>query len=314
MRVVVTGGAGFIGSNLVVALIGAGHEVLVIDDLSSGDARNLDPRADTRTLDIRDPACAESIVRYRPQWVVHLAAQSSVPASIADPARDRSINVDGTRAIARAARDAGSQRLIFASSAAVYGEPEVVPLPETAEKRPTSPYGRSKLDAEAAVIEELQGSGTDLASLRFANVYGPRQDAAGEGGVVAVFCDRIRRGEPPVIYGDGSQTRDFIYVADVVGAIIAALEHQGRLASDGADGPAFNISTGQRTSVLELVGALRAASGYTGPVRHEPARAGDILHSALDPAKAEAVFGWRASVPLETGVGLTWRWFASQHA
>ncbi len=312
MRVLVTGGAGFIGSNTVFALLAAGHEVFVIDDLSSGGARNLDPRARFRQLDILDDEVSRLVAGFAPETVIHLAAQASVAASVADPERDRAVNAEGTRRIAAAARAAGVTRIISASSAAVYGEPEAIPLAETANKSPMSPYGASKLEAEALLRAELSGSGTDFASFRFSNVYGPRQDAAGEGGVVAVFSDRIRHGEPPVVFGDGAQTRDFIYVGDVVGALLAAIEAPGPLAGDGPDGPAYNISTGERTSVNELIMSLRAVSGYHGPVDSAPPREGDILHSALDPSKADAVFGWRAAVGLDTGLAMTWRWFTSQ--
>lgn len=311
MRVLVTGGAGFIGSNLVFALLAGGHEVLVIDDLSSGAAANLDPRAAFRKLDILEPECSASIADFAPERVVHLAAQASVTVSLEDPERDWAVNVEGTRAIARAARAAGAGRMVSASSAAVYGEPETLPLPETARKEPLSPYGHSKLAAEKALADELAGSATDFASFRFSNVYGPRQDAAGEGGVVAIFCDRMARKEPPVIFGDGMQTRDFIYVGDVVAAILGALHADGPLALDGPDGAAYNVSTGERTSVLQLMMSVRVASGYFGPDERAESREGDILHSALDPGKAHRVIGWAAAVELDTGIAMTWRWFAS---
>ncbi len=311
MRVFVTGGAGFIGSNLVFALLAAGHEVSVVDDLSTGSMANVEPRAGFRKLDILDEELGVVMHEFRPEVVVHLAAQASVTASIANPEHDWAVNVEGTRAVALAARDAGARRVISASSAAVYGEPEHVPLPETARKEPQNPYGRSKLAAEAALADGLAGSGTDFASFRFSNVYGPRQDASGEGGVVAIFCDRIRRGEPPRVFGDGTQTRDFIYVGDVVAALIAALGTPGPLVGENTGGSAYNISTGARTSVEQLLLSLRVASGYFGPDVREPAREGEIQHSALDPAKAEAAFGFRARVELETGLAMTWRWFAS---
>lgn len=312
MKVLVTGGAGFIGSNLVFALISGGHEVLVVDDLSAGRVENIDPRAEFRRLDILDADLSGTIAAYSPQAVVHLAAQASVPASIKDPVRDRMVNVDGTVAVARAARDAGARRMISASSAAVYGEPEMLPLPESAAKRPQSPYGESKLAAEVALAAELSGTDTDFASFRFANVYGPRQDAAGEGGVVAIFCDRLRRQERPLIFGDGNQTRDFIYVGDVVNAILSALGSHQRLAGEGPDGAAFNISTGTRTSITQLLTSLRAVARYFGPQDHAEARGGDIVHSALDPSKAQRTFGWSAGVDIDTGVAATWRWFSGR--
>lgn len=312
MKVLVTGGAGFIGSNTVYALLSAGHDVLVIDDLSTGHAGNLDPRAGFRKLDILDDEVPAIVAQYAPDGVVHLAAQASVSVSVAHPERDRAVNAEGTRRIAAAARDAGARVMISASTAAVYGEPEMVPLVETARKVPMSPYGSSKFEAEALIAGELRGSATDFASFRFANVYGPRQDAAGEGGVVAIFCDRMHRGERPVLFGDGEQTRDFVFVGDVVAAIMAALSASGPLAADGPDGPAYNIGTGERTSVNQLLMSLRVAAGYFGPSETAPAREGDILHSALDPAKANQALGWRAGVELDAGLATTWRWFAAQ--
>lgn len=310
MRILVTGGSGFIGSNLVWTLLQAGHEVHVIDDLSTGNPANLHPAALSRTLDINDERLPEAVRLIAPEAIVHLAAQTSVPVSLRDPKNDRRINVDGTRAVARAAKDAGVRRLLFASSAAVYGEPAELPLKETAVKRPMNPYGSSKLEAERVLVDELRESGVDFASLRFANVYGPRQDWQGEGGVVALFVAAMAEGRAPVVFGTGKQTRDFIYVGDVVGAVLAALEHPGALARAGEDGPAYNISTGTETSLDALVAHLRAATRYAGPVEHAPARDGDIARSSLDPTKAHDVFGWKAGVALETGLAMTAQWFA----
>lgn len=312
MRIVVTGGAGFIGSNLVRALLMGGNDVLVVDDLSSGAAENLDPRAGFRKLDILDDALPAVFAEFAPHAVVHLAAQSSVTVSIADPARDREVNVEGTRRVAAAARDAGAVRVISASSAAVYGEPAELPLKEVSAKAPINPYGESKLEAESALAQELAGTSTDYASFRFSNVYGPRQNAEGEGGVVAIFCGRIAAGQPPVLNGDGSQTRDFIYVGDVVNAVMTALNAPGPLAQGAGDASAYNISTGERISLQALVMALRQAASYFGRVDNGPDREGDIVHSSLDPTRAREVFGWCANVELETGIAMTWRWFAQQ--
>lgn len=312
MRVLVTGGAGFIGSNLVQALLSSGlHEVAVVDDLSTGKAEHIDPRTTFRKLDILDPAFGPFVAEFAPEAVVHLAAQASVTESIRDPERDRAVNAEGTRVVAEAAKAAGARRMISASSAAVYGEPEVVPLPETARKEPANPYGASKLEAEGLIAGELRGSGTDFASFRFANVYGPRQDAAGEGGVVAVFCDKVAAGEAPSVHGSGEQTRDFIYVGDIVAAIIAALDADGPLAGEGADGPAYNISTGQETSVNALLMSIRQAASYFGPAHSTSSREGDVDRSALDPGKAAEVFGFQARVDLDTGISRTWQWFSA---
>jgi UDP-glucose 4-epimerase len=309
MRVLVTGGAGFIGSNLVHALITGRHEVGVIDDLSVGRAENLHPAAWFRRIDILDPALADVVAEFAPDAVVHLAAQADVQASIADPARDHAVNVDGTRAVAAAAAAAGAERVISASSAAVYGEPAEVPLSETSPKRPMNPYGCSKLEAETALAEALSGTETDFASFRFANVYGPRQDGHGEGGVVAIFATRLAAGERPVIYGTGRQTRDFIYVGDVVGAIIYALASDAPLAGPLPDGSAYNISTGRESSVEEIAGTLRMESMVLKEFEHRPAREGDAERSALDPAKALEVFDWTASQDLESGLAMTWAYF-----
>lgn len=313
MRVLVTGGAGFIGSSVVHVLLGAGHEVGVIDDLSKGKVENLNPSAWFRCLDILDESFAAVVAEFSPDAVVHLAAQASVAASFADPERDRLVNAEGTRRVAVAAAEAGATRVLSASSAAVYGDPEAIPLTETATTRPLSPYGASKLEAESLLAEELGGRGVDFASLRFANVYGPRQDASGEGGVVALFLFAIAEGQEPVIFGNGRQTRDFVYVSDVAAAILAALETDATLSAEVSSGgqAAYNISTGTETSVERLSDGVRAVSHYLGAFRRAEAREGDIFRSSLDPAKARVMFGWGARVPLERGLATTWRWVAS---
>jgi len=315
MRVLVTGGAGFIGSNLVFALLSGGHDVGVIDDMSTGKAENIHPYAWFRTLDILDPAMPAAVAEFAPDAVVHLAAQASVSASLRDPERDFAVNAEGTRAVARAAREAGATRMISASSAAVYGEPDAsqLPLPETALKAPANPYGMSKLAAEGTMAAELAGTGTDFAAFRFANVYGPRQDAAGEGGVVALFCASISAGISPVVFGTGEQTRDFIYVGDIVAAILAALLSENPLArGEGDDDASYNISTGSETSVNELLMSLRQTASFLGAVDSQPAREGDVDRSSLGPSKAQRVFGWAARQELDTGLSMTWRWFASR--
>jgi UDP-glucose 4-epimerase len=306
MKCLVTGGAGFIGSNLVDALLARGDEVTVVDDLSTGRRDNLDAAlaagAELVELDIRDAATLSALGRERrPQTVFHLAAQIDVRKSLEDPAFDASINVGGTANVLDAAREAGSQRLVFVSTGgAIYGEGEgqQLPLPEGAPIAPLAAYGQSKYAAEGylALYERLYGLST--ISLRLGNVYGPRQDPLGEAGVIAIFCGLLRSGERPRIFGDGTQTRDYIYVGDVVGAALAAAE-------SATTGP-VNIGTGQETSVLELVDALRrlgAGDGFEPELA--PPRAGEVQRISLDAGRAERELGWRPETGLEDGLRRT---------
>jgi len=313
MRILVTGGAGFIGANLVWSLV-RDYEVGIIDNLSTGSIDNVHPAAWFRTLDILDDGLAAAFEEFRADVVIHLAAQSSVAASLKDPARDWEVNAEGTRKVAALAAATGATRVICASSAAVYGDPGAseLPLRETAQKAPLSPYGRSKLASEEMLASELVSTGVDFASFRFSNVYGPRQDALGEGGVVAMFCSALARGESPTIFGTGRQTRDFVYVGDVVGALTAATFTEARLREGSPGGPAYNIATGFESSVEDLATMLRPVGGFTGPIEYASAREGDIERSALDPSKARDVFAWDARVPLERGLPLTYRWFAQK--
>jgi UDP-glucose 4-epimerase len=311
MRVLVTGGAGFIGSNLVYALHASGTEVGVIDDFSTGKVANLHPAVWLRHLDILDPSMPEAVADFGPHAVVHLAAQTDVSRSIADPERDREVNVGGTAAVARAAAAAGATRMLSASSAAVYGAQDTFPIVETAPKRPMNPYGESKLAAESALSHALEGTGVDFASMRFSNVYGPRQDWRGEGGVVAIFASRLASGERPIIYGDGTQTRDFVFVGDVVAFIMGALDFPERLAGEMPDGPAYNVSSGRSTSVQEIATYLSGQSRVLKVPELRPARPGDVARSVLDPGKAESTLGWVAQQPIENGLGFTWRWLSS---
>jgi UDP-glucose 4-epimerase len=311
VRVLVTGGAGFIGSNLVHALLSGGVEVGVIDDFSTGKVENLHPAAWLRHLDILDASLPEVVAEFAPDAVVHLAAQTDVSRSLVDPARDREVNTAGTAAVARAAAAAGVKRMLSASSAAVYGDQDMLPIPETAPKRPMNPYGESKLAAESALAETLRGTGVDFACMRFANVYGPRQDWHGEGGVVAIFAAKLAAGERPIVYGDGSQTRDFIYVGDIVAFIVEALESPEPLAGQMPDGPAYNVSTGHGTSVQQIAAYLSAQSGVLKQPEMRPARPGDVAHSRLDPRKANERLGWVARQPIENGLAFTWRWLSS---
>ena len=310
MRVLVTGGAGFIGANLVWSLADE-YEVGVVDDLSSGNSSNVHPATWFRKMDVLDEGFVDAVSEFAPDMIVHLAAQASVAASLMNPERDWAVNVDGTRRVARLAAELGVSKVISASSAAVYGETpeEDLPISETAQKSPMSPYGRSKLAAEEALAAELSATPVDFASFRFSNVYGPRQDWRGEGGVVAVFCAALAEGSAPTIFGTGRQTRDFVYVGDVVHAITCAMFSEARLRDGEPGGPAYNISAGTESSIETLMSLLRPVSGYTGALQYSAAREGDIGRSSLDPSKAVRVFQWDARVPLEKGLPLTYRWF-----
>jgi UDP-glucose 4-epimerase len=306
MKALVTGGAGFIGSNLVDALLARGDEVTVVDDLSTGRRENLEPGlavgAKLVEADIRDRETLEGIAgEQRPEVVFHLAAQIDVRKSIADPAFDASINVGGTANVLEAARAAGARRLVFSSTGgAIYGEGEgqELPLAEDAPLAPEAPYGQSKYAGEGylSLYERLYGLSS--VPLRLGNVYGPRQDPLGEAGVVAIFCGRLREGRPPTVFGDGRQTRDYIYVGDVVAAMLAAAEST-------ATGP-FNVGTGAETDVLELVRALAELGGAEDfEPEFAPPRAGEVQRISIDPARAKRELGWEAKIGLEEGLRLT---------
>jgi UDP-glucose 4-epimerase len=306
MRALVTGGAGFIGSNLVDALLARGDEVTVVDDLSTGRRENLGGAlaagATLAEADIRDLSAIEGVaVEARPEVVFHLAAQIDVRKSVADPAFDASINVGGTANVLEAARAAGAGRVVFTSTGgAIYGEGDgqALPLSEDAPLAPEAPYGQSKFAAEGylALYERLHGLSS--VSLRLGNVYGPRQDPLGEAGVIAIFCGRLRAGGRPTVFGDGTQTRDYIYVGDVVSAALAA-------AGSGATG-AINIGTGIETDVLELarlLGELGGAESFEPELA--PARAGEVQRISIDPSRAERELGWRAQMSLGEGLRVT---------
>ena len=306
MRALVTGGAGFIGSNLTDALLARGDEAIVVDDLSTGRRENLEQAlANGATLveaDIRDRAAIEEIAgRERPEAIFHLAAQIDVRKSIADPAFDASINVGGTANVLEAARAAEVRRVVFSSTGgAIYGEGDgqELPLTEDAPLAPEAPYGQSKFAGEGylALYERLYGLSS--VPLRLGNVYGPRQDPLGEAGVIAIFCGLLREGGRPTVFGDGTQTRDYIYVGDVVSAMLAAAEAE-------TSGP-INIGTGIETDVLELVRAL-AELGGGGEFEPEfaPARTGEVQRISIDPTRAERELGWRAQMGLSEGLRVT---------
>ena len=308
MRTLVTGGAGFIGSALVDRLVGGGHEVTVVDDLSTGRLENLadafaSGKCHLAEVDIAGPELAAAVADARPEVVHHLAAQIDVRRSVADPLHDARVNVLGTIAVATAALEAGCRRLVFASSGGtVYGEPSSLPVDERHPQGVTNPYGVAKRSAEDYLATFADLHGLEPVSLRLGNVYGPRQDPHGEAGVVAIFCNRLLADEPVTIFGDGRQTRDYIFVEDVVDAFVAAGEHPD------APGAQLNIATGVETSVLELYAGLREVAGFGGDPTFAPPRAGELGRIALDCAEAERVIGWRATVDLREGLSGTWAW------
>ena len=298
MRVLVTGGAGFIGSHVVDALLDGGAEVTIVDHLRRSPrpwlTEALRRGAALHVADVRDlNALRAAFKAAQPETVMHLAAQVDVRRSVADPAFDAEVNVAGTVSVLEAAREAGSRRVILASTAAAYGDPEQLPTPETAPIAPLSPYGTSKAAAEWYLAQYSRLHGLSTLALRMANVYGPRQDAHGDAGVVAIFAGAAVEGRDVEVYGDGHQTRDYVFVGDVVRAWIAA--------SDAGVTGALNISTGMRTSILELAQEMG--------LRHRlvPGRVGEITHSCLDPTAAADSLGWRSCVGLTEGLRVTVR-------
>jgi len=290
MRAVVTGGAGFIGSNLVDALLARGDDVMVVDNFASGKRENLNPEATLCEHDIREPFTVEA------DAIFHLAAQADVQTSMKRPEYDAAVNVVGTVNVLNAAP--GAQVIFASSGGAGYGECPV-PATEDSPFLPLSPYGIAKKCGEEYLAGWNRIHGSSHVALRFANVYGERQDSGLEGGVVAIFLERLARGDETVIFGDGEQRRDFVYVGDIVDALLATV---------GKEGGPFNIGTGVATSVNELHAACRRVSGVDEEPRHEEARLGDVLQSVIDPALAGAELGWSARTSLDDGLAHTWAW------
>jgi UDP-glucose 4-epimerase len=293
----VTGGAGFIGSHVVDRLVEQGRRVIVVDDLSSGAAANLQPRVDLEQLDLAGPEAVGRIARLRPSAVVHCAAQASVTASFRDPARDAAVNVIGGLNALRGALEGGGTRFVYVTTGgALYGHAAALPSAESDPIAPLSPYGLSKWIMER-YLAILAGDRLSWIALRLGNVYGPRQRSDGEAGVVAIFADQMRRGGPVTIEGDGEQTRDFVFVADVRDAIVRALDH--------GETDSLNIGTGRATSINELFRSLAAIAGYDAAPTHVAARPGDVRHSVLDIRRAEGVLGWTPVTGLRDGLQAT---------
>jgi len=294
-RALVTGGAGFVGSHLVDRLLADGYSVCVVDDLSTGSPSNLSPQADFQRVDICDPAPLHTIVTgFRPEVVFHVAAQTDVRRSVREPEFDARVNVVGGVNVLRAAAAAGTRRIVYASSAAVYGNPARIPVSETEATRPISEYGASKLAFELYLGAYAARGLIEYAALRYANVYGPRQRSTGEAGVVAIFTRQMIAGEPVTIFGDGSKTRDYVFVGDVVEATVRA--------AAGPSGVVANVGWGREVPDLELFRTVAAATGYTKQPTFAADRRGDVARSCLDAGVAQRTWDWRPVVPLVDGV------------
>ncbi len=309
MKILVTGGAGFIGSHVVDTYLAAGHEVAVVDNFSTGNDLNLNPEARLHRVDVREPSAIASLVSsFKPDVVNHHAAQAEVPRSVEDPAFDAQVNLIGGINLLKACVDHGVKKLIFISTGgALYGEPDVVPCDEDHPVRPLSPYGTSKFCFEQYLGTFQRTFGLEFTVLRYANVYGPRQDfQSEEGRVVAIFASRMLEGRPVTIDGDGEQARDMVYVGDVAMANLAALDR-------GANGT-YHVSTGSAVTVNDLFRKLALLTDYSQPPRHGPRRRGDVYRIALDNARAKRELGWAPAVQLEEGLSSTVEYFRGRVA
>ncbi len=304
-KVLVTGGAGFIGSHVVDALIKDGFKVVVVDDLSTGKRENISQEAGFYALDIQDQRLSDIFKKERPSIVIHHAAQVSVRDSVDDPVRDASINILGSINLLENSVKNGVEKFLFASTGgAIYGEQDYFPADEHHPLRPISPYGVAKLSVERYLYFYKTTYGLDYVSLRYANVFGPRQDPFGEAGVVAIFSQKMIAGDQPIINGDGDQTRDFVYVEDVARANILAM-------NDGISG-IYNIGTGEETSVNTLFALLKRLTGASIDKMHGPPKKGEQLRSVLDYGKAEKDMGWKPEVKLYEGLRRTVEYFRSE--
>lgn len=303
MKILITGGAGFIGSHVADRYIRDGHAVVIVDNLSTGQRANLPAGAAFYEIDIRDPEVAAIVGRERPDIVNHHAAQIDLRRSVREPIFDARVNIEGTLNVLAAALANGVRKVIFASTGgAMYGNDAPCPARETDPLAPCSPYGIAKLAAEKYCQFYSATHGLPCVILRYANVYGPRQNPHGEAGVVAIFCDRMLAAQPPIVNGDGRQTRDYVFVADVVEANARALTHAG--------GGIFNIGTGIETDVVTVCRKLTAASGRGCAPTHGPAKPGEQQRSVVDISLAKKTLGWAPRTTLVDGLAQTWRWFA----
>jgi UDP-glucose 4-epimerase len=313
-RALVTGGAGFIGSHVADLLLANGFEVTVIDNLVSGNREQVPQAARFHEMDITDERAAQLVRDSKFDVICHLAAQIDVRKSVADPAYDSRVNIGGALNLLEAVRQSGkrSTRFIFSSTGgAVYGDLVPPPTTEDAPKDPQSPYGTAKLSVEYYMGYYARVHGLDSVALRYSNVYGPRQDPHGEAGVVAIFCNRLLDGTPLTIFGDGKQTRDYVYVGDVAHANLLAATRP--LPAIGAlDTRAFNVGTSVETDVVELARLLREIAGTSGEAKHAPERPGEQRRSAVDVRKAQRLLGWQPKMSLRDGLRETYRYFAAR--
>ncbi len=294
----VTGGAGFIGSNIVDRLVAEGHRVAIVDDLSAGRTQNVNAKATLHRMSVGSDGLKAIFQQEQPEYVYHLAAQASVSASVREPARDATTNVLGMINLLECARQSGVKKIIYSSTGgALYGEPERIPCDESHPIRPLSPYGLSKYVGEQYVQLYRRLHGLQYTILRYANVYGPRQDPHGEAGVVAIFTRLMLDGKQPAINGTGEQTRDFVFVGDVVDANMRAM--------DRGEGQAFNIGTGVCTSVNEVFESLKRATGFSQEAVHRPGLPGEVMNISLECSKARRELGWEPKIGLDEGLRLT---------
>ncbi|MDE2654684.1 MAG: NAD-dependent epimerase/dehydratase family protein [Gemmatimonadota bacterium] len=312
-RILVTGGAGFVGSHVADAHLSRGDRVWVMDDLSSGRLDNVPAGAEFVEMDIADPRAARLIRDVGFDLINHHAAQIDVRVSVADPVADARVNIAGLLNVLEASRESGTRRFVFVSSGGVvYGEPETYPTPENAPKQPVSPYGVSKLSGECYLNYYREVHGLDYVALRYGNVYGPRQDPHGEAGVVAIFCNRLIEGKPLTIYGDGEQVRDYVYVEDVASANLMASEMVLEK-RPGMDARAYNVGTQNPTSVNTLATLLEEIAGVHRGRVHRDERPGDVRRNTLDTARIRAL-GWAPAHSLREGLTRTFRHIASCRA
>ena len=304
MRILLTGGAGFIGSWVSDCLISEGHELYIIDNLTTGIETNIPAKADFKKCDIRDRNSLDRIFReFKPEIVDHHAAQINVRASVEDPVNDADVNILGTLNLLELSNKYGIKRFVFASSGgAIYGEPDILPADENTAAAPISPYGISKYSIEKYLYYYNRINGLDYVSLRYANVYGPRQNPEGEAGVISIFCTKILKQEQCMIFGDGTQTRDYVYVSDVAEANIKSIT--------GLSG-IYNIGTGVKTSVNDLIDLLRISSSKTVSVKNTDPRPGEVQDIYLNYSHTHKALGWEPKFNINDGINQTWNWFKS---